>query len=558
MGRSFSQAKIARGEATRLPSKRGHEEKPTLPTYGPAHALGLIDIHPTAQDIQPKLTVNEPGDASEREADRVADEVMRMPEPSRTDVTEQGSSGTQSQRGTSAGKKPGNLVAPHIVHEVVRSPGQPLDPAIRSFMEPRFGHDFSSVRVHTDARSAHSASALDALAYTVGDNLVFGTGRYSTATDAGKKLLAHELTHVVQQRSGATQDGVQRERSMGRSTIEAPASVQRLSQPVVKPAPEGAISIRAFILLVEAEEAKWPIAEQTQTSLMISRLRKIFYGTSGWDKYLIPGASGIDSGYSIHEEETGRENLSLIGPDADIVRKRQVLKDQYGMSPTISRHQEVRLEDGTFDDIGHVFAGLDAANHFTDVSAGLGLASVKDNKAAVTWTGDLGSAVTEIIFKAQNSGAPTAVTAMQGIVDEYASAQDMLGNIDAYVIADQYDISNSGGKKVSELLRAYYLGEASTPDTRARANRFSRFCALIGLKGWADGHFANEAAWLDRWTPEVAGAAALYYGATTSGIFAIPGRAGSISAVQDSTYIARLLLQNFLDELKVQVAAEAP
>ena len=90
---------------------------------------------------------------------------------------------------------------PSIVHEVLNSPGQPLDRGTRAFMEPRFGHDFSKVRVHTDAKAAESARAVNAQAYTVGSDIVFGTGRYSANPD-GKRLLAHELTHVVQQ-SGA-------------------------------------------------------------------------------------------------------------------------------------------------------------------------------------------------------------------------------------------------------------------------------------------------------------------------------------------------------------------
>jgi Domain of unknown function (DUF4157) len=89
--------------------------------------------------------------------------------------------------------------APPIVHEVLDSPGQPLNADARSFFEPRFGHDFSKVRVHTDGRAAHSAQAVNALAYTVGDNVVFASGQYSPQTAAGKHILAHELTHVVQQ-----------------------------------------------------------------------------------------------------------------------------------------------------------------------------------------------------------------------------------------------------------------------------------------------------------------------------------------------------------------------
>jgi hypothetical protein len=92
---------------------------------------------------------------------------------------------------------------PSIVHDVLQSPGQPLDPAIRAFMEPRFGHDFSQVRVHTDAKAATSARAVKALAYTVGTDIVFGEGRYSPGTSTGQRLLAHEIAHTLQQTKGA-------------------------------------------------------------------------------------------------------------------------------------------------------------------------------------------------------------------------------------------------------------------------------------------------------------------------------------------------------------------
>jgi Domain of unknown function (DUF4157) len=90
---------------------------------------------------------------------------------------------------------------PSIVHEVLSSPGQPLDLETCAFMEPRFGHDFSRVRVHTDARAAKSAKAVNALAYTVGRNVVFGAGQYAPQLAQGRQLLAHELAHVVQQAS---------------------------------------------------------------------------------------------------------------------------------------------------------------------------------------------------------------------------------------------------------------------------------------------------------------------------------------------------------------------
>ena len=88
---------------------------------------------------------------------------------------------------------------PPIVHEVLRSPGHPLDIGTRAFMEPRFGHDFGHVRIHTDAQAAESAKAINAIAFTVGDHVVFDSGQYAPQSISGRRLLAHEMTHVLQQ-----------------------------------------------------------------------------------------------------------------------------------------------------------------------------------------------------------------------------------------------------------------------------------------------------------------------------------------------------------------------
>jgi Domain of unknown function (DUF4157) len=88
---------------------------------------------------------------------------------------------------------------PPIVGEVLRSDGQPIDSETRTLMEPRFQQDFSAVKVHTDSRAAASAKAVNALAYTVGRDIVFGAGQYQPKTQQGQQILAHELTHVVQQ-----------------------------------------------------------------------------------------------------------------------------------------------------------------------------------------------------------------------------------------------------------------------------------------------------------------------------------------------------------------------
>jgi hypothetical protein len=97
--------------------------------------------------------------------------------------------------------------APPIVEEVLRSPGRALDAATRGFMESRFGHDFSRVRVHTDARANESARAVKAAAFTAGSDIVFGPGDYSPQTPRGRHLITHELVHVIQHRAGRAHAG---------------------------------------------------------------------------------------------------------------------------------------------------------------------------------------------------------------------------------------------------------------------------------------------------------------------------------------------------------------
>jgi hypothetical protein len=193
------------------------------------------------------LRIGEPHGASEQEADRVANEVMAGGAVHRHWSLASLGGGTSLQRRCSCGgagassgeceeckaKKSlqrkasgmvGPAVAPRIVHDVLNSPGRPLDRATRSFFEPRFGRDLSNVRVHADDKASESARSVSAHAYTVNQHVIFGTGRYQPATRAGRRLLAHELAHTIQQggvasapvsdgnlRVGATNDPMENE-----------------------------------------------------------------------------------------------------------------------------------------------------------------------------------------------------------------------------------------------------------------------------------------------------------------------------------------------------------
>lgn len=192
--------------------ERANQQQPATAANASKGAIGRQPF------FQPKLSVNAPGDVFEQEADAMADKVMRMAD-------------------TSPGQDPFFKPAPRIIHrkcqaceeeethvhrkeldggEVqsgseldsyvssLNTSGQPMPQSSRSFFEPKFGHDFSNVRLHTDPAAAKSAQSINALAYTSGNNIVFNTGQYSPESATGQRLMAHELTHVVQQ-TGAIQ-----------------------------------------------------------------------------------------------------------------------------------------------------------------------------------------------------------------------------------------------------------------------------------------------------------------------------------------------------------------
>lgn len=153
--------------------------------------------------VQPKLAVGRPDDPYEQEADRVADRVVAAP-------VRPGSRGLVPQIQRLAAH-PGAAweTVPESVGRALAGSGQPLEPALKLSVEQRFGHDFSQVRVHTGAVAARSAREVSAQAYTVGRDIVFAEGRFEPGTQDGRRLLAHELTHVVQQ-SGAGEIGDER------------------------------------------------------------------------------------------------------------------------------------------------------------------------------------------------------------------------------------------------------------------------------------------------------------------------------------------------------------
>jgi uncharacterized protein DUF4157/uncharacterized protein DUF922 len=229
------------GDTQKVTDKIKQEAQTASDEYDDKTQHGLLGKPPTIIDLaasctaaegeaeqaataQAKLEVSQPGDPYELEADRIADQVMRMADPSSTkwmDVSARRSAlqrkcaeceekdKKKEEEGSPAAEEEGKkvqrtasgpgVIVPERVVAITRSGGQPLDAETRAFMEPRFGFDFSKVRIHADSSAADAARSVDARAYTVGSDVAFAAGQYSPRTTSGKRLLAHELAHVVQQ-----------------------------------------------------------------------------------------------------------------------------------------------------------------------------------------------------------------------------------------------------------------------------------------------------------------------------------------------------------------------
>lgn len=211
--------------------------------------------------IQAKLTVGRPNDNYEEEADRVADAVMRMPEPRvqreceeepvqtrpladritpllqrQSDPEEEEEEPVRAKAAEETPQVTSNLEASI---NALQGRGQPLSKESRAFFEPRFGRDFSGVRVHTDTRANQLARSVNARAFTRGNDLVFGSGEYSPGSAAGRRLLGHELTHTIQQAHGSAST-VQYKRLSDPfpRTIPDFEGSHPLDEPIIRPLPK--------------------------------------------------------------------------------------------------------------------------------------------------------------------------------------------------------------------------------------------------------------------------------------------------------------------------------
>lgn len=413
--------------------------------------------------LHAKLRIGQPGDIYEQEADRVAEQVLRMPEPKAV-----------------SGKTPDNPVqracmkcsgrrlpeeeevlqpkgvlgsAPEITPDMevsinaARGSGQPLPESVRAFFEPRFGYDFSGVRVHTDAKAAEVARRVDARAFTVGRDIVFGAGEYAPEISKGQRLLAHELTHMAQQ-----------------EVIRRP-TIQRYGTPIPTVTNPTVTTMRQFIDLVRRVEAANPGRTALQMAQMIMRSK---YHSTGFD-WLLPSTAST-SGVA-------------AGPGVTA-----------GDVTTLSGEFTVTLPQGGESDPSHIVTAI-VANAETQAPGAGGAGGIAGRLVAnlpsglsqldvASWAGDPGSAAAEWMTAHPH---PNGGTTMQNYMDEYSPEFDLIGDVDGVAMtstSSSFGFVFNAAQPLSDNLERFYFPSAPR---EGKNRRYHTFCAVLGFSLEPDG-----------------------------------------------------------------------
>jgi hypothetical protein len=357
---------------------------------------------------------------------------------------------------------------------------------------------------------------------------------------------------------------------------------QKLFQPIFSRTPEPghkdkALNFERFINLLKEEEAYYS-GEEYDTMLMITRLRKIFYDSWGWNSQVIRGAAKIPGRYqckmdrcsepqssNIKRRYTHNQKLEVVplAYKVTYTKHDKVYPERAGQTPEIytDDHQEVLAPDGCYCDVGHILSGIDAYNYFAPVTPMPNFLIfirflfpyVKSNLDFATWLGDVASTSGDfLLYKLCNKSI--CKEKEQEIIDKDAPGSDMVGNIYAYVIKELFNTKSRNGLKVTEILKAYFEDLMLIKDYQAR--QILIFCQDIGLKNWNGSQFSNEKKWLKAYKRQLRSAT----------IFYVFGEVGKLRGVwlaikiwfrlYEKALKLGCLLQIFLDELKKQIIVE--
>ena len=278
----------ARGAAPPKPATPSQRLRAVVSRIGNANTQALlgdcghaaptcpVEVGRRAPGVQAKLTMSRPGDPDEREADHVADHIMSSNRPAPTagacpSCAASGSSCPKcaQEKKIQRAPLPGADHASAPAVSGLRGGGTELAPPVRSFFEPHFGADLSNVRVHTDSAAGRAARSIGARAFTLGADIAFAPGQFAPDSATGRRLLAHELTHVLQQSDGAPAHHISRD-PVGDTVVPAPPPVPAdpaskvPEAPSQKPevAPQGETMIFEGVLLGTNTEYVMPVMRQ--------------------------------------------------------------------------------------------------------------------------------------------------------------------------------------------------------------------------------------------------------------------------------------------------------
>lgn len=288
----------------------------SVPSITPTTSLS-----PVRPSLQCKLTVNQPGDRYEQEADRVAEVVMLTPDsavrgprpPIDLSTTYRSASFANFQPQTAFAplqRAPARqdtargAVAPASVSKVVSSQGQPLPADARTFMESRFGHDFSKVRIHTGSLAELSTREVSARAYTVGQHIAFAKGEFQPRSDSGRKLLAHELAHTVQQGGLVHRQSTEPEEDIDRQLVEGVSFVAN---------PKGTD-------LFEMPDSSSRVLSRLADCQRVRRVTNEQFG-GNWSKVIVEGILGSAKTGFVNDQvlKTPPPQTSLRIPDSNFI-----------------------------------------------------------------------------------------------------------------------------------------------------------------------------------------------------------------------------------------------
>jgi hypothetical protein len=322
-------------------------------------------------------------------------------------------------------------------------------------------------------------------------------------------------------------------------------------------------SISDFLQKLRDEEAKFPLKEQYNTQLMVTRLRKIFYGSPNYDKYLIKGVADIKPSYVIKDVIDPQFDKSIktpIGWNVKIIDTVAIPNDSVNESSKPSPHpflnHEIKLNERQVIDIGHTFCGIDAAFHPHPITPpkilGINVTRIKidNNQSGITWVGDLGSAVAEVYFAQRKYKEKFSHEIKQKIIDNLSSPADNLGNIDCYILSKFFLEKNT--TKVTDLLEKFYLSD-ELDCQQMRQNRYLYFAKSIGLD-WNGTTFSNQPKMLKYYADQVNDAAAFHYaiGAKRGGKWNLVKALPSIFRLSRSKY-SKNVVNAFFEALKIEL-----